>query len=936
MWKRRWLILCLLTGNILLVGTVSATFMYNTATMTRLMQREMARLQVDYNTFPARLEFNYPFNQMAEHTRVPGYIANRDRWLPMVLEDVGIPVYRQLNIYNMGRWTFSPVPARDSAPRIRAPHLLGIEGFYSLINITHGRLPEPQLINGNIIEAIASDIALANLDMLLGETLIATDVHVDSDIELFINIVGIYEIAEGSELVWTTLRTAHNITLLIDPQIVHDRFIPYYHWDYRLTARRLFALDFNAMTSTQTDHYLQMLAYWTGQFGASLTENISATIYRHTEQANQLSITLLVLQLPMFIMLALFIYMVSRQILALEQNDISVIKSRGAGRGQILGLYIMQGLIIAAMALPVGLVLGAGICRMLGAANGFMELVARAPLAIELTPLVFITSGVALFFAFLVMLVPVIRFSKVTIVSHKRTKSELPKKPLWQRYFLDILLLGASIYVAWNFTRFGDAMADLATAERSFDPLLLMGSSMFIIGAGLFCLRIFPFIVRGIYLLGKRFWSPSVYASFIKVIRSAGEEGFIMIFLVFTLAVGIFSAQSARTLNLNYDHEIRYNIGADIVFAERWRDNTGTNPATGMRELPEGRTHLYTEPSVERFANFSEVEAFTRVMRRSVPILSRGVSVDVNLMAIETNTFGETIWFRDDLLQIHINYYLNALAARSDGVILSANMREFGLEVGDVFRVTQDHPFRPTIHTPLVIIGFVEHWPSFNATTLRRGAPGTYFEEVQFLAVANLAYITSAWGVHPYQIWINTNGASGSFFYEFVTTNRIAHTVLYSAPSSLVQMRNSPIVQGTNGVLTINFLITLFICFSGFLIYWVLSIRSRVLQFGIFRAMGMTMGSIIRLLVNEQIFITLTALGIGAIVGEVAARLFVPIIQLSYSAATRSIPLLIVVEARDYTNLYIVMGAMIVLCLCILFGLVARMRVAQVLKLGED
>jgi putative ABC transport system permease protein len=137
-------------------------------------------------------------------------------------------------------------------------------------------------------------------------------------------------------------------------------------------------------------------------------------------------------------------------------------------------------------------------------------------------------------------------------------------------------------------------------------------------------------------------------------------------------------------------------------------------------------------------------------------------------------------------------------------------------------------------------------------------------------------------------------------------------------------------------VLTVNFLITLLVCFSGFLIYWILSIRSRVLQFGIFRAMGMSMRGVIRLLINEQIFITLTSLGIGALVGELAARNFVPLIQLSYSAAQRPIPLLVVVEVRDYINLYSVMGVMIVLCLSVLFALVARMRVAQVLKLGED
>ena len=55
----------------------------------------------------------------------------------------------------------------------------------------------------------------------------------------------------------------------------------------------------------------------------------------------------------------------------------------------------------------------------------------------------------------------------------------------------------------------------------------------------------------------------------------------------------------------------------------------------------------------------------------------------------------------------------------------------------------------------------------------------------------------------------------------------------------------------------------LLLCITGFLIYWILSIQSRTLQFGIFRAMGMSMGEILTMLVNEQLFITGVSIAAG-------------------------------------------------------------------------
>jgi putative ABC transport system permease protein len=100
--------------------------------------------------------------------------------------------------------------------------------------------------------------------------------------------------------------------------------------------------------------------------------------------------------------------------------------------------------------------------------------------------------------------------------------------------------------------------------------------------------------------------------------------------------------------------------------------------------------------------------------------------------------------------------------------------------------------------------------------------------------------------------------------------------------------------------------------------------------------MGMTMSNIIGLLINEQLFITFTAIAIGALTGEVSSRMFVPLIQISFSASEQVIPLQIVTQQSDYVNLFGIIGGMILLCLFILGIFISRIKIAQALKLGED
>ena len=139
-----------------------------------------------------------------------------------------------------------------------------------------------------------------------------------------------------------------------------------------------------------------------------------------------------------------------------------------------------------------------------------------------------------------------------------------------------------------------------------------------------------------------------------------------------------------------------------------------------------------------------------------------------------------------------------------------------------------------------------------------------------------------------------------------------------------------------NGMLTLGFIITMFVCVIGFLIYWILSIRTRTLQFGVFRAMGMSVKNVIGMILCEQGLISLVSILAGVVLGGITSDLFVPMLEMVYSVAEQVPEFVVVATRADYGKIYLIIGVMLALGVAILSRIIARTKIDQALKLGED
>jgi putative ABC transport system permease protein len=152
----------------------------------------------------------------------------------------------------------------------------------------------------------------------------------------------------------------------------------------------------------------------------------------------------------------------------------------------------------------------------------------------------------------------------------------------------------------------------------------------------------------------------------------------------------------------------------------------------------------------------------------------------------------------------------------------------------------------------------------------------------------------------------------------------------------MIKNRNNPILQGVNGALTLGFMVTMVITAVGFLIYWIMSIRNRILQFGILRAMGLKLRELIEMLVLEQLLISLVAIFIGILIGSVTGNIFVPMLKMAFNTSDQVPPFKVIAYVGDYIKIYSVVAVIIAVGLLVIGRFVAKIKIAQAIKLGED
>ena len=923
------------------VALLASTPMYADGVLQRLLTRDLERQQARTGRYPgtAVLEVDlYALRRKAE--RAP-YVREIDRELTeRLVPGLRVPTIAEMRQLRMD-YLYDIRPTGDGSETKVFARVEAIANLGEHVTITHGRMFEPTTDDpagdgADVYEAVVTAEAFRELELQLGRTYQLHDLlgHVP---RLRIKVVGVFTKSDPRDLFWFGRFSRLSTSYLIDFSTFERHFLE--HEARNLTrAYWHYAVDYHELTIRDVPHVMRRYQDYVrlaAPAGVSFNFAIAPLLESYLLRAATLERTLSFLQIPSALLLLLFVAMLSQLVIDGDRNEIAVLKSRGAAGRQILSAYLIEALLLGAVGLVLGLPLAVFIVRVIGASNGFLDFVARPalPLLLSWRMLGFALLGVAIFVGSLV--VPLVRTTGVSIVGLKSRHARAPRSLPWQRYLLDFVLLGVAGYAFVSF-RQRRTIQELIPAESApLDPLLFLASTAFILGAGLLTLRLFPIAVRLAFRLGRRLWSPAVYAGLVQVSRSRGREYFAMIFLILTLGVGLASSTTARTINRSAEDDISYQVGADLALLPEFQsdappENVDLLDPLAAPAAPTGSAPAvqYRAPPLGPFRALPGVARLTTVFRApSASMVIPGSNrVALQVMAVVPHEFGRITWFRNDLLPAHINHHLNLIADHPTGILLSADVRDRGVRLGDLVRLT----WKRQLPIQALVLGFVDYWPSFDPNAAGRGRSPTF-------AVANFDYVFAKMATEPYELWMDLEpGAQSGPLYAAVEEQELRVLEIRDTAQITIEAKNDPLLQGTNGVLTFGFLTAVLVSVTGYVLFLVFALRERTLQFGLLRALGVHRRQVVGMLVLEQLLTGGFAIVAGLAIGQIAALLYVPLLQLAGPAAEQILPFRVVALRSDYLRFY-VLALVIMAAGAVLFqSLVRRLRVHEALKLGEE
>lgn len=954
MRNNRWLELSLLFGLTISVALVSSMPMYTNAILQRMLLKDLQKLQNDKGIFPGSVEAFAFVNGEETDEQNKSRFAFADDFMMRQAGAFGLPASQFVKERSTESMTLQPAdPSRVDGSVKRVGDIVAKTDLFDHVKVIDGRLPAKEPVDG-VYEALVAERVLTNLKLVLGnEFIVQRD---GSDQTVHIKPVGVIRASDERDVYWQHQVDVYSSSFFIDYSLFERDFtngkklrVVSGNWYY--------TLDYQKVELRSVVPYLQAYdridTYFKNRFNSTEVKMPALNTFdAYGDRAKKLQLLLWSLNVPVLILLGFYLFMVSNLITEKQKNEIAVLRSRGASRWQIVAAYALEGVVLGVIAFIAGPFLGVSLTKMLGASNGFLEFVQRSALNVELSRQAYQYALLAVAASLVMTLIPVLLATRVSIVGHKQQLARGQKSSFWHRFGIDAMLLAVAVYGWFSFQR---RMTDLRafgldSADFRVDPLLFFVPALFVLAVGLLALRLYPWLVRAVYWAGRRWWPPSLYATIIQVGRSSVQYQFIMVFLILTVATGLFSASAARTINQNTEDKIHYLGGTDIKLQVQWENDApaagegspaddGAAQADPAAAAAGPKKVQYTEPPFQPFTQLPGVQNAAKVFIKDNAYVGTKSTATTTLMGIDTDDFGRVAWLRSGLLDHSFYDYLNLLASDPHGVLISRSVAEqFGVKPGD--HITAG--WSGVEGVQFIVFGIIDYWPGWNPNPTL-SASDTAAKDAKAkpkkpnLVVGHLSYIQTNLALEPYDVWLKLKpDASAKALYDAMADKKFEITKLTNTQQDLIQSKNEPFRLAVNGVMTLGFVVSMLITFVGFLLYWLLSLSGRTLQFGILRAMGISFPQLLGMLVMEQALTSGAAVAIGAGAGKAASRLFVPMFQLSFDTATQVPPFRVMFELLDTLRLFSVVGTMIALGLLLLGILLSRIRIHQAVKLGED
>ena len=534
----------------------------------------------------------------------------------------------------------------EEDPRDRA-RVLWFEGMQDHIELVDGRWPDaaPAATPDDppVIDVAMGTEAAASGGFTLGET---RDIHAswrDDALPIQIRVVGLTRPIDYTERYWGVRRDHFHVPVektdafaffapkatLIDAMAGYMPELRARLEVYAQVERSAFVADEAGLAAVRFRAAFESIAKEIDR--ARVETEIVRVLNDYVTKEFFSSIPLLVLTLQIVGIVLFYLVLVSTMVVERQSAEVALLKSRGAGVGHIMSISTIEGLLLVALALGVGPLVAREAIAFLGYSPAFEGLTGGARLSVELTGEVYIWAAVGAALSYIALLWPAWRSNRATVVHYARSTSRPEDKPAFQRYYLDLVVVGVGALLFFQLQESGSLVTEDLFGGLQQDPLLLIAPAVFVVTVAVLFLRLFPLILSFFGGIARVLGGASLQMVIWHLTRAPVQPGRLALLLIMATSLGMFGGTFGATLDKSFDDRASYQSGAAVRLADL------RSSGASVQMLQED---LADAPGIEKAAYV--VRANASFSRGALDV------TDATVLGVDPDKFSEVLWFRED------------------------------------------------------------------------------------------------------------------------------------------------------------------------------------------------------------------------------------------------------------------------------------------------
>ncbi|WP_448544118.1 ABC transporter permease [Roseiflexus sp.] len=929
LWSHLGLMTAIAVGFVVAIGLTVSIPVYAEAVGYRILRDELAQGEAGSKRPP----FAFMFRYLGSQTGMISWrdYAPLDEYMRTQLADrLDLPITTAVRYVATDKAPLLPFSGVGK-PLIFVNTAFATD-FEQHIEIIDGAFPQPASADGPIEVLISEDLS-GRLGFQVGEEYLILgpqDRRVDQSYP--IRIAGVWRVRDPGSDYWFYDPTTLYDTLFVPEESFRERLIAINPTSIYVAAWYMIADGSSVRSSDVADVRARINRIATDITtilpGSRIDISPAQALAEHQRQVQRLTLILTIFSIPVLGLIAYFILLVAGLVVQRQSNEIAVLRSRGASRMQVLAMYLLEGVLLGAVALALGVALGQGAGLLMTWTRSFLDVQPGELLPIALTPDAWQRAWQMLGLMVIASLLPAFGVARYTIVSFKSERARATRKPFWQRMYLDLLLL-IPVYYGYILLQQRGTVSLPGADDPFANPLLLLAPTLYIFTLALVATRIFPLMMSVLEQLARFMSGVATVTALRYLARTPGAYTGPVLLLTLTLSLATFTASMAQTLDRHLIDQVYYENGSDVRFYDLGQGGGLSGPMAGMQPQQPQPSDAMNEARfmflpVTDYLTIPGVAAATRVSISQVEISLANRTIPARFIGVDRVDLPGVIHWRGDYASESLGALMNRLADDPAAVLInSAFAAQNRLRPGDRFEVIMNDLDRK-VRVPVIVAGYVNLFPT------------VYPGDGPFL-IGNLDYaFDMQGGQYPYDVWLRLMpDADRKAIDEGIRELGLRTFERGFAPATIITEHARPERQGFYGLLSIGFIASAFLTVLGFLFYSALSFQRRFVELGMLRAIGLSTGQLGALLAWEQALIIGVGMIGGTLIGVTASQLFIPFLQVRRGANSQIPPFVVQIAWEQITIIYIIFGAMLLAAVVITIALLRRMKLFQAVKLGE-